>query len=65
MWWAGLLVFVFFSLSYIVRKQNEELETERKSQEEQRARVRALYPESKSYEERMSVRYGPTGEHEE
>lgn len=58
-----LLLFVVV-LGSIVRKDTEEQQAEWEKEEERKARVRALSPQP-SYEERMGVQYGPTGEQDE
>ncbi len=51
------------TLAYFARKETQETESEWKEEEDRKARVRALSPQP-SYEERMGVRYGPTGSHD-
>ena len=57
-----ILPFLLFAgtLAYFARKETQATESEWKEEEERKARVRALSPQS-SYEERMGVQYGPTG----
>jgi hypothetical protein len=51
------------TLGYYARKETLKQEKEWKEEEARKARVRDLSPQP-SYEERMGVRYGPTGTQE-
>jgi len=57
--WIILFLFVF-GLVYITQKESQELEDELKKEDDRLAKIRSLYPEPLSYEERMGVKYGPT-----
>ena len=57
------LVVVVFGA--IIRAESDEREREAREEEERRARVKALYPDPPSYEERMGVRYGQKEEEDD
>ena len=46
-------------LAVLAQVRNEEAREEWKNEQERLERIKALYPDPPSYEERMGVRYGP------
>lgn len=56
---AGIFILVFGWIYFILWKDAKKSESEWNVEEKRQQRVKDLYPEPPSYEERMEVRYGP------
>lgn len=56
---AGIVVLVFGWIHFILRKHAKKSASEWNEEEKRQQRVKDLYPEQPSYEERMGVKYGP------
>ena len=52
---------IFLMLAGVIRKAREVREVEEKREDDRKAKLKALYPDSPTYEERMDAQYGPTG----
>jgi len=55
---AGVFVLVFGWIHFILWKDAKKSESEWNEEEKRQQRVKDLYPEPPSYEERMGVKYG-------
>lgn len=55
---VGLVVFGFLLVSALLKMETDEEEKRLQKEKERKARIKALYPENPSYEERMGVKYG-------
>lgn len=55
------IILISLTLAGIMRKGTELREVEEKREDDRKAKLKALYPDPPTYEERMDAQYGPTG----
>ena len=55
----GIVVFFFGWIHFLLWKESKVRDSEWDEEEKRQQRVKDLYPDPPSYEERMGVQYGP------